>query len=241
MDPARAPDPDELTFDEPDWGEDLFEAYQEFADNPEPRCPCALVLDTSSSMAGAPLAALHAGLRTFRDDLVADPLARRRLEVAVVTFGGGVEVVQKFVPVDRFQPPVLRPQGLTPLGTGLLQALDLVEDRKADYRTAGVPYARPWVVLLTDGMPQGEPWETTREAVRRLRADEAARKVALLAVGVEGANLQFLARLTPRPPVYLQGLRFGDLFQWLSASAASLARAPADEQLELPPPEWGTG
>jgi uncharacterized protein YegL len=241
MDPVHEPDQDDLTFDEPDWGEDLFAAYREFADNPEPRCPCALVLDTSSSMAGPPLAALHAGLRTFRDELVADPLARQRLEVAVVTFGGGVEVAQKFAPVDRFQPPSLRPQGLTPLGTGLLRALDLIEERKADYRTAGVPYSRPWVVLITDGMPQGEPWETTRQAVRRLQADEAARKVALLAVGVEGANMQLLARLTPRPPVFLQGLRFVDLFQWLSASAASHAHAPDDEQLELPPLEWGTG
>jgi len=29
----------------------------EFADNPEPRCPCLLLLDTSHSMQGSPIAA----------------------------------------------------------------------------------------------------------------------------------------------------------------------------------------
>ena len=42
---------DGLTRDE-DWGAQLFQAGLEFADNPEPRCPCVLLLDTSKSMSG---------------------------------------------------------------------------------------------------------------------------------------------------------------------------------------------
>jgi uncharacterized protein YegL len=240
MQPRSQTELDALPFEEPDWGTLLDEAPATFHDNPEPRCPCVLLLDTSSSMAGAPLAALDAGLRAFRDELVKDPVARQRLEIAVVAFGGVVEVVQPFVGVDRFAPPVLQPRGLTPLGTGLLRALDLLEECKAGYRAAGVSYYRPWIVLITDGMPQGEPWEATREALRRIKADEAAGKVLLLAVGVEGANMPFLARLGRRPPLALPGLRFGDLFLWLSASVAELARSSAEEQRELPPPIWGT-
>ena len=33
-----------------------------FAENPEPRCPCLLLLDTSGSMAGKPIAELNAGI-----------------------------------------------------------------------------------------------------------------------------------------------------------------------------------
>lgn len=43
-----------------------------FADNPEPRCPCLLLLDNSGSMAGQPLAELNAGLVQFKDELAAD-------------------------------------------------------------------------------------------------------------------------------------------------------------------------
>jgi uncharacterized protein with von Willebrand factor type A (vWA) domain len=37
----------------------------EFVDNPEPRCPCLLLLDTSASMAGRRINELNAGLETF--------------------------------------------------------------------------------------------------------------------------------------------------------------------------------
>ncbi|MCC7136615.1 MAG: hypothetical protein IT528_09535, partial [Nitrosomonas sp.] len=44
----------------------------EFADNPEPRCPCLLLLDVSGSMQGQPIVELNAGLTTFKDELAAD-------------------------------------------------------------------------------------------------------------------------------------------------------------------------
>ena len=91
---------DGLTRDE-DWGAQLFKAGLEFADNPEPRCPCVLLLDTSKSMNGDRIAALNKGLQAFRDELIKDPLARQRVEIAVVTFGGTVQVIQHFVTVDN--------------------------------------------------------------------------------------------------------------------------------------------
>ena len=33
----------------------------DFAENPEPRCPCLLLLDTSGSMGGTPITELNAG------------------------------------------------------------------------------------------------------------------------------------------------------------------------------------
>jgi len=65
----------------------------EFADNPEPRCPVVLVLDTSGSMTGPPILELNEGLRAFSTALKADQLASLRVEVAVVSFGGKVRAV----------------------------------------------------------------------------------------------------------------------------------------------------
>lgn len=214
--------------DDPDWGEDLFAASAEFADNPEPRCPCVLILDTSQSMAGEPIAALNRGLQVFREELQAVPLACKRVEVAVISFGAEVRVVQDFVTVDRFRPPTLEAEGETLLCTAIVRAMELVEKRKERYRANGVPYARPWLFLITDGMPQGDSLETTRQAVQGIRAAEASRKAAFFAVGVDGANMKLLARLSVRPPLKLEGLRFGELFAWLSASTARVATAPEE-------------
>ena len=40
----------------------------EFVENPEQRCPVILLLDTSYSMNGAPIAELNEGLSTLRED-----------------------------------------------------------------------------------------------------------------------------------------------------------------------------
>jgi uncharacterized protein YegL len=70
------------------------------ADNPEPRCPCILLLDVSGSMFGAPINALNEGLRIFRDELNKDGLAKKRVDIAIVTFESTVKVVQDFVTAD---------------------------------------------------------------------------------------------------------------------------------------------
>ena len=50
----------------------------EFADNPEPRCPVILLLDTSYSMQGQPINELNAGLIAFSD--VLRPEARETID-----------------------------------------------------------------------------------------------------------------------------------------------------------------
>ena len=87
----------------------------DFALNPEPRCPCLLLLDVSGSMSGEPITELNAGLKSFSDELVADELASKRVEVACITFGP-VNVATEFETASVFQPPWLRALGDTPMG-----------------------------------------------------------------------------------------------------------------------------
>jgi uncharacterized protein YegL len=212
----------------------------EFAENPEPRCPCVLLLDTSGSMAGAPIAALNEGLRAFKNDLVKDPLASRRVEVAIITFDSAVQIVQDFVTADQFDPPALHAGGATLMGSGIHQALDLIRARKSQYRAGGVAYYRPWVFMITDGEPQGEPEDLIQQATQRIHDDEENRRVAFFSVGVEGANMDRLKQIAVRAPVRLIGLNFVEMFVWLSRSTQAVSHSRPDDQVALPPPGWGT-
>ncbi|MFL5625336.1 MAG: vWA domain-containing protein, partial [Ktedonobacteraceae bacterium] len=77
-----------------------------YAQNPEPRCACVLLLDTSYSMDGRPIQELNRGLQTFQEAIQKDDLARKRVEIAIVTFGnGGVQQKQDFVTAEAFEAP----------------------------------------------------------------------------------------------------------------------------------------
>ena len=213
----------------------------DFAENPEPRCPCVLLLDTSGSMQGAPIEALNQGLLSFKDELTKNPLASRRVEVSIVTFDSNINVVQDFVTADQFTPPILTAQGLTTMGAGIHKSLDLIQERKAQYRSNGVAYYRPWIFMITDGEPQGEPDEAVEQASQRLQGDETNKRVAFFSVGVENANMARLSQLAVRTPLKLNGLNFVEMFVWLSASMSAVSHSKVDEQVALPPIGWGSG
>lgn len=207
-----------------------LDAAVEFATNPEPRCACVLLLDTSSSMSGKAIAALNEGLAEFARDLGEDALARQRVEVAVVTFGGEVSVRQEFVTAGQYEPSTLAAHGGTPMGAAVEQALDMIEKRKGEYRENGIVYYRPWVFLITDGAPTDD-WKAAAERVRQM---EEANGVAFFAVGVEGADMGVLEQLAVRSPLKLQGLQFVELFVWLSQSQRNVSTSKPGDQTALP-------
>ena len=216
-----------------------FNEAVEFAENPEPRCPCVLLLDTSGSMQGTPIDALNEGLRTFQADLMKNSLASRRVEIAIVAFNSDVKVVQEFVTPDSIELQTLTAQGLTHIGAGIHRALDMVQARKALYRANGVAYYRPWIFMITDGEPQGEPEQIVEQVKQRIREDEANKRVAFFPVGVENANMTRLSEISVRTPLKLKGLNFTQMFLWLSASMNAVSHSRLDEQVALPPVGWG--
>jgi uncharacterized protein YegL len=202
-----------------------------FAENPEPRCPCILLLDRSGSMEGRAIEQLNAGLATFREELHSDSLAVKRVETAIVTFGPP-NVEMPFHTSQHFVAPTLTADGDTPLGGAIVLALDLLEARKAEYRQNGISFYRPWVFLLTDGAPTDD-WQA---AAARIREGEASKKFAFFAVGIEGADMDTLRQLSVREPLSLQGLKFRELFQWLSSSMKSVSQSTPGTEVRLQSP-----
>lgn len=224
----------------------------EFADNPEPRCPVVLLLDTSGSMNGAPIAQLNAALGTFKDELMNDPLASLRVEVCIIAFGGSVRALDvregmggdhiaidaqtAFTTVDMFAPPRLNAHGATPMGQAVQQGLALLRERKEIYKENSIDYFRPWMFLITDGRPT----DTWQGAAQQIKMEEGRKGLSFFGIGVEGADMKTLGQYSDqRPPLKLKGLAFSELFSWLSRSLSAVAHSKLGEQVPLPPVGWG--
>ncbi len=205
-------------------------------ENPEQRCAVVLLLDNSGSMGGAPIDQLNSGIQVFRDELFADTLAAKRVEIAIVTFGP-VTVQSDFSTAQNFYPPTLTVAGDTPMGAAVEKAVEMLADRKAVYRSHAVSYYRPWIFMITDGGPT----DSITRAAQLIRDGENKKQFMFFPVAVQGANLEALRALSVREPISLQGLKFRELFQWLSLSLSAVSKSqPADVVPLAPTAGWGT-
>lgn len=212
----------------------------EFADNPDQRCACVLLLDTSGSMEGQRITELNTGLRTFKEKLLEDSLAMKRVDLAILSFDSNIKVVKEFGPIENFEVPQLTAQYQTYMGTAICQALDMLEERKMDYRNNDIQFYRPWLVIITDGHPEGESEHVLEEAIERLRNEQDNKKVKVFPIAVgTGIDLSELSHITGTDALRLDEAKWKDMFVWLSASLQKVSHSQqVGAQVALSPPSW---
>jgi len=207
----------------------------ELQDNTSERLPCAIVLDGSTSMAGRSIDELNAGLKVLEDELKGDATASQRVQLLLIRLGNddSAEVVTDWTDAMMFSAPTIEANGTTPLGAAVRLAMHKLEEQKAKYRANGIPYKRPWLFVLTDGAPTDTDWESAAVACK---AAEANNQLSFFGIAVGGADTGVLARFSARPPLRLQGIRFKELFVWLSQSASSASRTAQGGTTQLASP-----
>jgi len=146
-------------------------------------------------MNGAPIEELNKALVQLKEDILCDPTLTQRLEVGIVCFDDDARQERgiDLVTVDT-EMPVLNIGGQTNLVAGIRLAIDLVEERKAFYKSNNEQYYRPFIVLFTDGAPTNTP-EEIDQLDNDIQQMSDAKKFVFIPFGVEGADLQLLAKL----------------------------------------------
>ena len=203
-------------------------------ENPESRLACVIVIDVSGSMTGQPIAEVNRGLIKFGQQIEEDELTALRADIAVIAFHHEHQVVRQFGEHVDFSKSELRAAGGTRMAPPVNTALDMIENRKAQYREAGIPYYRPIIMLITDGRPEHDRPRDIEAVAERVKAAENSKSVTFFSVGTESADMEALARLSHLPPKTLMGTNFVQLFQWLSNSITAISQSQMGDEVDLP-------
>lgn len=208
-----------------------------FEGNSKQRTPCVLVLDCSGSMTGSPIKELNAGLKEFKKALTEDHVALTSVSVCVISVGGphsSADLMMDFVDAIDFEPVELQADGATPLGAGVILALDKIEEFKQEAKLHDNKYTRPWLFVMSDGEPTDDS-DVWSEAVRRAQEAETGKKAIVFSIAIGKANTAKLGEITKKSVAQMSGVKFKEFFVWLSGSLSRASRTTEGTDVQLPP------
>lgn len=214
--------------------------------NYEQKCLCVLVLDTSGSMnVDNAIGQLNQGLQTFKSQIMNDETARDRLEIAIVSFNSEIKVELQPSLISEIEMPTLKASGQTQLVRAIEEAQQVIKDRKDYYKSKGLTYYRPWIVVMTDGDPYPANQDIDGIA-QKIQEDADAKKYVFFMIGVGNeVHDDVLSKLTTSqfPAMRMDAVNFAEFFQWLSASATVVVNSDdlTDSNVSIPQPTWAQG
>jgi uncharacterized protein YegL len=198
--------------------------------------PVFLLADTSGSMNGEKIQSLNTALRDMIAALRQVDDIRGEVHIALITFGGQVNLLQPLAPVTEVSIPELTAGGQTPMGSAFDMVRELVEDQSV------VPHKAylATIVLVSDGIPTDVPADLYQKAVENqateddfrawtplqlLQLSQRVSKCQRLAMGIGSDQLDPMLRAfnTPGMPVIKAKDAAGieRFFRWITMSVSA--------------------
>ena len=200
----------------------------------EQHLACVLLLDTSGSMSGTPIKNLSSAIARFKENVNRDPIARNRVDVAIVSFSTGVEVISDFKSITDMPTPELDARGRTDMAAGIQTAIDMVKRRTAFYQSFGTPCHKPWIFMITDGVSTSN-YQDMLDAANRIKEEEnkgSHGRLSFWALGIGSYDSEELFGLTKRV-LELKSTDFDGIFDWLSESMSCISQSQVGDQVSF--------
>ena len=201
------------------------------------RLPVYLLLDTSGSMMGEPIAAVETGVQTLVGALRQDPYALETAYLSVITFDSNAKQIVPLTELTAFQMPSIQASGLTALGDALKLLANKIDNEVAKTTTDTKGDWKPLVFLMTDGGPTDD-WKKGLDEFRKRKTG----MVVACAAG-QSADIKVLKQIT-ECVVQLDTADSSTIkafFKWVSASVSTGSqKVDSGNEIiklgELPPP-----
>lgn len=196
----------------------------------EPRpLPIFILADTSGSMRGEKINELNLSLREMLNALNAADDIRGKFQLAVISFGGDVELVQPLADIKGLTLTELTASGNTPMGQAFEAVSEMIEDRNVVSSRAYTPT----IVLISDGLPTDCSEEMYRrknyfdwEPLKTLHNGERSSRCQRLALGIgDDADTEMLKAFIDNPEVPVIKTKDAEgitkFFRWVTMSTVA--------------------
>lgn len=101
----------------------------------------------------------------------------------------------------------------------------MVESRKSQFKKVGLPYYRPWIVLITDGNPDPFNEHEINHIASKIRYGIQNKKFIFDAIGIgKKVDTNFLKFISSDNYKRISRRNFSTMFQTLSCSLNSISK-----------------
>lgn len=205
------------------------------------RLPVYILLDTSGSMRGEPIASVNVGLQSMLSALRQDPYALESVHLSIITFDLQAQVYLPLTPLEQVQLGQIDVpnSGATFMGAGLELLVQRAEHEMIKNSPTQKGDWRPLLFLMTDGSPSDVyAYEQMIPVVKNLNFAS----IVACAAGPK-AKVEHLKQLTSQVVVLdtMDSSSFSQFFKWVSdtvvAGSSSAGLNTTENSLPPPPPE----
>lgn len=201
------------------------------------RLPVYLLIDTSGSMSGDPIAAVKNGIDNLLLDVRNDPQALETVWLSVITFDSDARQLVPLTDLMHFQTPTIDAGGMTALGPALSLLCKCRKDecRKVWKDADGNPHKgdyRPLVFLFSDGKPNEGDLDAGIADFNAKSTTGHSEWGMAVSCASSDADTDVLNRITPECVIRLADVSSGSFaafFRWVSASIVDVAKAIKQE------------
>jgi uncharacterized protein YegL len=212
----------------------------------EPRAlPIFILADKSGSMSGEKINELNLAMREMLSSLKNVDDIRGKFELAVIGFGGNVEIMQPLADINQISLKELPANGNTPMG----EAFDLLASMIEDKNIVSSRSYTPTLVLISDGQPtdfnsNGRNY-LDWEPLKKIQTNSRASKCQRLAMGIgDDANIDMLKAFVNNPEIPVIKAKdasgISAFFKWVTMSTISRMNSVNPNAAIVPPPVFNS-
>ncbi|MBE6543719.1 MAG: hypothetical protein E7675_04910 [Ruminococcaceae bacterium] len=124
-----------------------------FEQKHSPVIPMVFLMESSDELMGEPIDNANEFLKNLKSIVENNPMLSKQADISVVSFNSHVKTKTAFSSAKGYVPPRLVAKGGASFNKAVLECLDIINKRTAEYKKRGISYFKPYLFCFTNGRP----------------------------------------------------------------------------------------